>query len=124
MPAHPFTSVLESPAIGPSTLRRLLHHRILWMVAIGVVALLARLVALTTSNDIFIDEITYTNIARNLAHGHGVTLYGQPFFLHPPAAFGLFALVIGVFGIHGCTESVIFSLRYVDVVARVARSAL
>ena len=83
---------------------------------IGVVALLTRLVALTTSNDIFIDEITYTNIARNLAHGHGVTLYGQPFFLHPPAVFGLFALVILVFGLHGSTESVIFSLRHVDVV--------
>jgi 4-amino-4-deoxy-L-arabinose transferase-like glycosyltransferase len=86
------------------------------MVAVGVIALVARLVALTTSNDIFIDEITYTNIARNLAHGGGVTLYGQPFFLHPPAVFGLFALVIGAFGIHGSTESVIFSLRHVDVV--------
>jgi 4-amino-4-deoxy-L-arabinose transferase-like glycosyltransferase len=97
-------------------IKQVANHRLVWLIAIGVVALLARLIALNTSNDIFIDEITYTNVARAIAGGHGVTLYGQPFALHPPAAFGLFALVILAFGIHGGTESVIFSLRHVDVV--------
>src|ERR1700677_5159698 len=110
-----------TPTGGPSSHRAPALHRIFsaeafWAIAIVVIALLARLTALTTSNDIFIDEITYTNIARNIAHGHGVTLYGQPFALHPPAALGLFALAILAFGIHGGTESVIFSLRHVDVV--------
>jgi 4-amino-4-deoxy-L-arabinose transferase-like glycosyltransferase len=98
------------------TLEQIVSHRTVWVIVIGVVALLARLIALTTSNDIFIDEITYTNVARNIAGGHGVTLYGQPFALHPPAALGFFALTIVTFGIHGGTESVIFSLRHVDVV--------
>ncbi|HYA67158.1 MAG TPA: glycosyltransferase family 39 protein [Acidimicrobiales bacterium] len=79
-------------------------------------ALLLRLTALSTAYDIFIDEITYTNIASNIAHGHGVTLYGSPFTLHPPAAFGLYALTIVVFGLHGSTETVLFALRHVDVV--------
>jgi 4-amino-4-deoxy-L-arabinose transferase-like glycosyltransferase len=100
----------------PWGLKQIANHRMVWLIAIGVVALLARLIALTTSNDIFIDEITYANVARNIAGGRGVTLYGQPFALHPPAALGLFALAILAFGIHGGTESVIFSLRHVDVV--------
>ena len=100
----------------PSVLRRLVDKRAVLITGIGVVALLARLIALKSANDLFIDETTYANIAINIAHGHGVTLYGQPFELHPPAGFGLFALVILVFGLHGGTESVIFSLRNVDVV--------
>jgi hypothetical protein len=97
-------------------LRRFLTNQAVWMVGIGAVALLARWTALSTAYDIFIDEVTYTNIAANVAHGHGVTLYGQPFALHPPAAFGLYALAIMVFGLHGGIESVLFSLRHVDVV--------
>ena len=81
-------------------------------------AVLARLIAIDTAYDLFIDEITYTNIAINVAHGHGVTLYGQPFDLHPPAGFGLFGLAILVFGFHGGTESVLFNLRHVAAVAR------
>ena len=104
------------PVVRPSVPRRLVTKRGAWIIGIGVIAVLARLISLRTANDLFIDEITYTNIAINIAHGHGVTLYGQPFELHPPAGFGLFALVILVFGLHGGTESVIFSLRTVDVV--------
>ena len=90
--------------------------RATWIVVIGVLAVLARVIALKTANDLFIDEITYTNISNNVAHGHGVVLYGQPFALHPPAVFGLFALAILVCGLHGTTESILFALRNLDVV--------
>ena len=117
-PVQPRRSVPRGarPRTRPPAGRRFLDHRVVVIAGIGAVAVLARLIALKTSNDLFIDEITYSNIAINIAHGHGVTLYGQPFELHPPAGFGLFALVIKVFGLHGGTESVIFSLRNVDVV--------
>ncbi len=83
---------------------------------IGVAALLLRLIAITRAYEIFIDEITYSTIGRNLADGSGLTLYGQPFTLHPPAAFGLYSLVIQVFGIHGSVDHVIMSLRPVSAV--------
>jgi 4-amino-4-deoxy-L-arabinose transferase-like glycosyltransferase len=95
---------------------RILCSRTLWFIAVGAVALLARVTALPTAYDIFIDEISYTNISISLAHGHGVQLYGLPFALHPPAAFGLYAAAIKLFGLHGSSESILFSLRYVDVV--------
>lgn len=78
---------------------------------IAAVAWLIRAVGITTNYDIFIDEVTYTRIADNLATGHGLVLYGQPFDLHPPAAFALFALVIKVFSLRGPEASVLFDLR-------------
>ncbi len=107
----------ERPPRDPfRLLRRTLASRLFWMAVIGVVALLARIVAISTAYDIFIDEATYTNIAINVAHGRGLVLYGQPFALHPPAAFGLYGLAIDVFGLHGTTETVLFELRHVVAV--------
>jgi len=108
----------------PSMLVRFITNQVTVIIGIGVLAVLARLIALRTANDLFIDEITYTNIALNIAHGKGVVLYGQPFALHPPAVFGLFASVILAFRLHGSTESMIFSLRYVDVVIGAATCVL
>jgi 4-amino-4-deoxy-L-arabinose transferase-like glycosyltransferase len=85
-------------------------------VLIGVAATALRLIAAGRSYDIFIDEVTYTKVADNLAHGSGVVLYGQPFFVHPPAAFGLLAMVIVVFNLHGTTEHLLFDLRSLDAV--------
>jgi Dolichyl-phosphate-mannose-protein mannosyltransferase len=78
--------------------------------------LVLRLIEIRRSYDIFIDEVTYTRIAMNLAHGAGLTLYGQPFNLHPPAVFGLFAGVIWAFGWHGGVEQTLFQLRNVTAV--------
>ncbi len=100
--------------------RRVLTSRVTLLVAVAVVAVVARLLAIDTAYDIFIDEATYTNIALNVAHGHGVTLYGQTFDLHPPAAFGLYGLAILVFGFHGGTETVLFELRHVAAVVGAA----
>jgi len=112
------------PHPGPSFPRRVVNSRWFWPITIGLVALSDRLVALSTSYDIFIAEITYTNIAINVAHGHGVTLYGRPFALHPPAALGLYGLAIVVFGLHGSTETVLFALRHVVIVLGAATCVL
>ncbi len=90
-----------SPARGP------------WLAASVVIsaAWVARLTGITTNYDIFIDEVTYTRIADNLATGHGLILYGLPFDLHPPAVFGLYALAIKAFGFSGSITSLVFDLR-------------
>jgi len=90
--------------------------RTLCIIGVAVLAIAARLVALSTANDLFIDEVTYTNISRSLAHGQGLTLYGQPFDLHPPAAFGLYASVIHLFGLNGSVDQTLLTLRNVSVI--------
>ncbi len=84
-----------------------------WLPALAFVgsAWLIRVVGVTTYYDVFIDEVTYGRIADNLATGHGLTLYGTPFDLHPPAVFGLYALVIKLLGIHGSILDVLLALR-------------
>ena len=70
-----------------------------------------RAIGITRNYDIFIDEATYTQIANNLANGHGLMLYGVPFDLHPPAAFALYALAIKTFALHGTIANIVFGLR-------------
>ncbi len=117
-----FPPLLADPPAAPgdgarrSWLRAAFLHRVTWAVGIAAVALVARLIALPTAYDIFIDETSYTNISMSVAHGKGATLYGLPFVLHPPAAFGLWGLIIGILGIHGGTESTLLALRHVDAV--------
>ncbi|MGW7007054.1 glycosyltransferase, partial [Streptomyces sp. NPDC054933] len=69
------------------------------------------------SYDVFVDEITYATIGRNLATGHGVTLYGHLFELHPPAFFALLAAVIKAIGPQSDTLHLVLALRPVDAVA-------
>jgi hypothetical protein len=84
-----------------------------WLPALAIVevAYSIRVIGISTYYDVFIDEVTYSQIADNLATGHGLTLYGTPFDLHPPAVFGLYALVIKLFDLHGSILDVLFGLR-------------
>lgn len=90
-----------------------LHTFAPWLVALAIAgaAWVIRVIGITTYYDVFIDEVTYSQIADNLATGHGVTLYGTAFDLHPPAAFGLYAMAIKLFGLHGSILDVLFGLR-------------
>ncbi len=94
-----------------SAVWRLVTSRLVVITAVALFALTLRLISLSSAYDLFIDEITYTNVALSLAHGHGLLLYGQPFLLHPPAALALYALIIRAFDLHGGTEAVLFELR-------------
>ena len=93
--------------------RRSLAWVPVWVGVIDIIALawLLRIIGITRSYDIFVDEVTYTRVAENLATGHGLTLYGAPFDLHPPGAFALYALAIKVFSMHGGIVNVLFELR-------------
>jgi 4-amino-4-deoxy-L-arabinose transferase-like glycosyltransferase len=106
----------KEPSAPTSHLRRAATPAspgLLWPVGILVVALVLRLYEIRRSYDIFIDEVSYTRVALNLAHGSGLTLYGKPFDLHPPTAFSLFAGVILLFGLHGGLVAVLMDLRVV-----------
>jgi hypothetical protein len=85
--------------------------RMLALASIVGAAWLLRATDITRNYDIFIDEVTYTQLADNLANGHGLVLYGVPFDLHPPAGFALYALAIKAFRLHGGLATILFGLR-------------
>jgi uncharacterized membrane protein len=74
-------------------------------------AWLVRAIGITRNYDIFIDEVTYTRIADNLATGSGLVLYGTPFDLHPPAAFAIYGAAIRILALHGSIGNLILGLR-------------
>lgn len=67
---------------------------------LSALALGARMTALDRSYDVFVDELYYSGISHNLAAGHGLTVQGAPFALHPPALFAVLAAVLRVTGDH------------------------
>ena len=116
--AHPHMYLLAVAATPTRPGSRSLKRRSLSSLApcLGVVvvvgaAWLVRIIGIDRNYDIFVDEVTYTRIADNLATGHGLVLYGVPFDLHPPAVFGLYELIIKAFSLHGNIASILFELR-------------
>jgi hypothetical protein len=105
----------ESNDGDPASLRgerRSLRSREVAVVGVFfVAAAVLRLIAITKAYDIFIDEVSYTQIASNITHGKGLFLNGSPFMLHPPLAFDFFSLAMRVFQMHGTTDAVLFQLR-------------
>lgn len=82
-------------------------------VGVVVVAALLRMIGIRTSNDIFIDEVTYVRLARSIADGHGVALSGVPFDLHPPAVLGIYGAFTALIGPQTTIVQLIFDLRFV-----------
>ncbi|KQM83937.1 glycosyltransferase family 39 protein [Agromyces sp. Leaf222] len=88
---------------------------ILVAIALAVVAALLRLIDITTSYDIFIDEATYAAIARDTTLLVGPTLHGLSFVLHPPIALLLLAGPAQFLGSHD-VAALIVGLRPVAAV--------
>lgn len=81
--------------------RRRRTWKILWPGAVvGVVSLAAvlRLIHVQTAYQIFIDEVSYTDLSVNVAAGRGVVLNGSPFDLHPPGMFLVFGGLLRLLG--------------------------
>lgn len=70
---------------------------------------------LAASWDIHVDEITYLRISENVAEHLRVELYGEPFYLHPPAYFFLQAGFLKLLAPEGDTVSQIYLMRYLNV---------
>jgi 4-amino-4-deoxy-L-arabinose transferase-like glycosyltransferase len=77
-------------------------------------ALLLRTIYLDRSYDVFIDEVTYFLISRNLANGLGVSLHGDAFFIHPPLFFLLEAPYIALTHPAGRLIDQILDVRILD----------
>jgi hypothetical protein len=77
------------------------------LLIVFVLALSVRLFQIKRSYNIFVDEITYSEIGRSFGTGHGLSLYGRPFNLHPPAVFALLGGVIRATGIQGATPDLL-----------------
>jgi hypothetical protein len=90
-----------------------------------VVAFALRVVFLDRAWDIFVDEITYLAIARNIAEGRGLTVYGDPFFLHPPAFLIVEGAITSLTGLPEHPIDQVQAVRLINVVlGSIATSAM
>lgn len=92
-------------------------RRYLWAaVLLGLLALAFRAFGVRRANDLFIDEVPYADIARQMAEGQTPSILGTPFFLHPPGSFALNALVIRIMDLEGHPMDLALQLRWVNAV--------
>lgn len=108
-------------ASGRSSARRstsLLASRVGSTVLPAAVLVLAafgfRAIGLTTSFELWVDEMLYAELGASVARGELPNLPDGPFFLHPPGFFVIEAAAIHVFGITGDSMALVFQLRWVN----------
>jgi hypothetical protein len=82
---------------------------------IGAATFLLRAVRLDVSWDIFVDEISYLRISQSVAQHLEVKLYGDAFYLHPPAYFFLEGAYIKLIAPAGDVIHQIYDVRYLNV---------
>lgn len=68
------------------------------LVVVAALVVLSRVVGGMHSFDVFVDEVTYLRLSQSLAETGLPVLYGEPFYLHPPAGLLVHALVAEVVG--------------------------
>jgi 4-amino-4-deoxy-L-arabinose transferase-like glycosyltransferase len=103
------------------------RHLANWLLPVLVVVLAVglRLVNLTSSYDLFIDEPFYVTLGQSVAAGHMPFAAGSLFFLHPPGHALLVALWIRTAGgVSGSIIEQVFALRYLNVLFAAATSLL
>lgn len=76
-----------------------------------------RTIGLTTSFELWVDEMLYAELGASVARGELPNLPDGPFFLHPPGFFIVEAIAIHLFGITGDSMELVFQLRWVSAVA-------
>lgn len=111
--ATPAEAVIHGPLDEP---RRATATRWAIIAALALVAYLLRAYHLDTSSDIFVDEVTYLRLGQSVAHHGRVYLYGEPFFLHPPAFFVLEGAVLRLLSPDGDLVEQIYAMRHINAV--------
>ncbi len=98
----------------------------LWLVLLGVMGLtfLLRAFHVGPTWDIHVDELTYLNISRYVEQRLHVRLYGEPFYLHPPAYFFLEAAWLKLFHPAGDLIQQVYAARYLNVLLGTLTSGL
>lgn len=89
-------TVLRLTAERPASRNVAEPRRRTLLVVVGLLLVAAglRLYHLDRAYELFIDEVTYTDIARSVAVGDGVRLHEESFHLHPPGQFLVLAAVM------------------------------
>ena len=88
------------------------------------VAFALRALFLGTAYDVHVDEVTYLFISRDVATGTGVTLHGEPFFLHPPLFFLIEAPYILLTHPAGLLVQQVIDVRMLNVLLAAITSVL
>lgn len=84
---------------GPPSTGPVRRRTVAAIAGLLLLAAALRLFHLDRAFELFIDEVTYTDIALSLAEGDGVRLHGESFHLHPPGLFLVLAAVMRVLGL-------------------------
>jgi 4-amino-4-deoxy-L-arabinose transferase-like glycosyltransferase len=84
------------------------------IILLGVTTFVLRAVRLSVSWDIFVDEISYLRISQSVAQHLEVNLYGNTFYLHPPAFFFLQGAYVKLFPPAGDLIHQIYDVRYLN----------
>jgi hypothetical protein len=111
------------PAPGPqaggarAALPRLFRSRagsaLLPALALVLVAFGFRSIGLTSSFELWVDEMLYAELGASVARGELPHLPDGPFFLHPPGFFIVEAVAIHLFGLTGDSMELVYQLRWV-----------
>lgn len=88
---------------------------VLMVLAVFAVTFGLRVYRLGPTWDIHVDELTYLNISQTVLERLQVRLYGEAFYLHPPAYFFLEALALKILHPVGDVIQQIYAARYLNV---------
>lgn len=111
-------TVHDAPAAAAATTGVLRSSRVWSAVVPALVLVLAafgfRAIGLTTSFELWVDEMLYAELGASVARGELPNLPDGPFFLHPPGFFIVEAVAIHLFGITGDSMELVYQLRWVS----------
>ena len=96
----------------------------LTLLAVFTVTFVLRDYRLGPTFDIHVDELTYLNISQTVLDRLQVRLYGEPFYLHPPAYFFLEALLLKILHPVGDVIQQIYAARFLNVILGALSSLL
>lgn len=99
------------PLASHATLSAALPVLALVLLALGV-----RAIGLTSSFELWVDEMLYSELGASVARGELPNLPDGLFFLHPPGVFIVEALAIKLFGMTGDSMELVYQLRWVSAV--------
>lgn len=90
----------------------------------GIVTLAIRLPGLDDGYDVLTDEITYVRLSQTFINEFALELYGEPFYLHPPAFFVLGGLDLRLAAASGELYDQVLALRWLNACLAALSAAL
>jgi hypothetical protein len=111
--AHSLLSSLSYPRSLSSLTER--QRLALALAGVALLTLALRVAFLGRSYEVLVDEISYLRLAESVATSQSVSLYGEPFYLHPPGFFYLEAGYLLLLRPAGNLIEQIYAVRYLNV---------